>query len=135
MSEMPVVKVTLTQEQAKECNQSFKRLWDNYAIIGEVRKNNKIKFVIGAGIRDGVRYINIREFYIRKKDGVWKPGRDGITIPLMVPVDDATQILKPYEELMKVLKETVEALGVMELSDVNNAVYMPLKEKNSNAEN
>ena len=32
-----------------------KRLWDNYKVIGEVQKSDKIKFIIAAGIRDGER--------------------------------------------------------------------------------
>ena len=63
-----------------------KRIWDNYQEVGEVQKSDSIKFVIAAAIRDGVRYINIREFYLRKKDGVWRPGRDGITVPIKIPI-------------------------------------------------
>lgn len=130
MSDIPVVKVTVTPQQAgiiKEAESSMKRLWDNYAIIGEVQKNNKIKFVLGAGIRDGVRYINIREFYLRQRDGAWMPGRDGITLPLAVPIDEGTKILKPYSEMLKMLDETARALEVMELSDEDNAVYVEKK--------
>ena len=47
-----------------------KRIWDNFKEIGEVRKSDSIKFVIAAAIRDGVKYINIREFYKRKRDEV-----------------------------------------------------------------
>lgn len=134
---MKTVRVVATGENAaileEHLGKMGKRLWDNYAIIGEVRKNNKIKFVVGAGIRDGVRYINIREFYIRKRDEVWSPGRDGITIPLLIPVEGATTILTPYKELLKVLEETVEALEVMALADDEGAVYLEPKENKDNA--
>lgn len=105
-----------------------KRLWDNYKVIGEVQKSDSIKFVVGAGIRDGVKYLNIREFYIRKKDGVWKPGRDGITIPLNVPIEKGTKVITPYIELMALFTETAEALETMPLYDKDNAVYAPRKD-------
>lgn len=119
-----VQKATIVKEIEKP-----KRLWDNYREIGEVKKSDRIKIVVGAGIRDGVRYINIREFYFRQKDGVWKPGRDGITLPLRVPIENGTKIIEPYLELIGLLSDTANALETMELSDKNNAVYVPRKVK------
>ena len=118
---MPTVKATKVEEK--------KRLWDNYKVIGEIQKSDSIKFVVGAGIRDGVRYINIREFYHRKRDGVWKPGRDGITVPVVVPIKAGTELIKPYEGLIELLAETVKELDTMPLSDINNAVYVEKKVK------
>lgn len=121
---MQTVKVVLTPEQAAQIKTRTKRIWDNYAIIGEVQKSSRIKFVIAAGVRDGVRYINIREFYLRKKDQLWKPGRDGITIPLRIPVDDGTKIIEPYGDFIQLLAQTKEALEVMALFDADNAVVL-----------
>lgn len=121
---MQTVKVVLTPAQVAQLEPRTKRIWDNYAIIGEVFKSSSIKFVIAAGIRDGVRYINIREFYLRKRDNEWKPGRDGITVPLKIPVDKGTRIIEPYGEFIRLLVETKEALEVMELADEENAVYL-----------
>ena len=129
MAGIPVVKVKVSEELAKEINAPLKRLWDNYAVIGEVRKSDRIKFVIGAGVRDGVKYINIREFYHKKSEDTWKPGRDGITVPLRIPVDGATQIIEPYSDFIKILAEAAEALEVMELEDEDNAVYIEQKER------
>lgn len=100
-----------------------KRIWDNYEVIGEVQKSGRIKFVVAAAMRDGVRYINIREFYCRKKDGEWRPGRDGITIPLLIPIDQGTKFLFPYKELMAVLRSTAEHLQTMPLADETKAIY------------
>lgn len=119
-----VQKATIVKEIEKP-----KRLWDNYQVTGEVQKSDSIKFVVGAGIRDGVKYINIREFYIRKRDGEWKPGRDGITIPLRVPVEKGTKIITPWAELAGLFLETADALEQMKLYDENNAVYAPRKVK------
>lgn len=117
-------KVVATKEVEKP-----KRLWDNYKVVGEVMKSDSIKIVVGAGIRDGVRYINLREFYIRKRDGVWNPGRDGLTIPLKVPVEKGTRIIEPYTTIIGLLADTADVLATMELMDENNAVYAPRKVK------
>lgn len=119
-----IQKVLAVKEVAKP-----KRLWDNYKVVGEVQKSDKIKFVIGAGIRDGVKYINVREFYFRKRDGVWNPGRDGITIPVKVPVENGTKIIEPYVNLAELFAQTVSELETMKLYDEENAVYMPRKVK------
>ena len=106
-----------------------KRIWDNFKEIDEVRKSDSIKFVIAAAIRDGVKYINIREFYNRKKDNVWMPGRDGITIPLVVPIEQGKARLTPYTEMIDVINKTAAELETMELLDEEHAVYIEKKEK------
>lgn len=126
---MPVVKAKIVSPEVFEVPEKKKRIWDNYQVVGEVQKSSKIKFVVGAGIRDGVRYINIREFYMRQRDGEWRPGRDGITIPLMIPVDHASRRINPYNDLLPLLAETAEVLKGMELYNENNAVYIAQKEK------
>lgn len=105
-----------------------KRIWDNFKEIGEVRKSDAIKFVIAAAIRDGVKYINIREFYKRKSDDVWMPGRDGITIPLVVPIEQGKARLTPYTEMIDIINKTVAELETMELADEAHAVYITKKE-------
>lgn len=109
--------------------ENMKRIWDNYKVIGEIKKSDSIKIVVAAAIRDGVRYINLREFYIRKRDNVWKPGRDGLTIPLMIPINKGTEMLKTYEGLLPLLNSAANELKIMPLEDANNAVYMERKDK------
>ena len=109
--------------------ENMKRIWDNYKVIGEVQKSGSIKFVIAAAIRDGVKYINIREFYIRKKDGVWMPGRDGITIPLVVPINNGKDRLSPYSEMIRLIEGTAKELEALPLADEANAVYAVKKER------
>ena len=105
-----------------------KRIWDNYKELFEVQKSDKIKFVVAAATRDGVRYINIREFYMRMRDGVWKPGRDGITIPLNVPIEQGSKILAVASELLMRINEAADVAAEMELVDEANAVWYPAKE-------
>lgn len=105
-----------------------KKIWDNYKELFEVQKSDRIKFVVAAATRDGFRYINIREFYCRIADGVWKPGRDGITIPLEAPINGGTAMLTPSYDLLLVLKEAEEYAKGMDLADDSNAVWYPAKE-------
>ena len=104
-----------------------KRIWDNYQEVGEVLKSDHIKFVVAAAIRDGVRYINIREFYFRQKDGVWRPGRDGITVPIRIPIKKGEEIIQPYYAFSKLLDETTEVLAKMVLYDEARAIYKEVK--------
>ena len=105
-----------------------KRIWDNYKELFEVQKSDKIKFVVAAATRDGVRYVNIREFYLRQRDGVWKPGRDGITIPLAAPVESGSKILSVCADMLKAIADAAVEADIMELADEANAVWYPAKE-------
>lgn len=109
--------------------QKMKRIWDNYKVIGEVQKSDAIKFVIAAAIRDGVKYINIREFYNKKSTGEWKPGRDGITIPVIVPINKGATLIKPIEGISGLLSQALEELSTLPIADEANAVYMVEKVK------
>lgn len=109
--------------------QKFKRVWDNYEVIGEVQKSTGIKFVVAAATREGFRYINIREFYFRKRDGEWRPGRDGITIPLVAGINKGEEFIKPYKDLMNLLVETAEFAAVMELIDADKAIWIEKERK------
>lgn len=108
-----------------------KRIWDNYKEIGEVRKSDRIKFVIAAATRDGFRYINIREFYFKVKDGEWKPGRDGITIPLMAPINKGEKIITPANKMLEVVQYAMNYVEGMELSDPDHAVWYTPKEEDA----
>ena len=105
-----------------------KKIWDNYKVIGEVKKSDAIKLVVAAAYRDGVQYINIREFYIRKRDNVWMPGRDGITIPVIIPVNQGKEMVHTYTQLGDLMTEAVAALAVMPMEDAENAVWYTPKE-------
>ena len=105
-----------------------KRIWDNYKELFEIQKSDRIKFVVAAATPDGFRYVNIREFYLRQRDGVWKPGRDGITIPVIAPINKGDTILRPADQMMKAIKDTMDFVMDMELADEANAVWYPAKE-------
>ena len=110
----------------------LKKLWDNYKEIAEVQKNERLKFVIAAGTREGFRCLSIREFYFAKRDGVWKPGRDGILIPIVSPfkttkngvLDGPPKMLHPMQELLELLPGAVETATAMPLEDPENAMWI-----------
>ena len=105
-----------------------KKIWDNYKVIGEVRKSEAIKLVVAAAYRDGVQYINIREFYIRKRDNAWMPGRDGITVPVFIPVNEGKEIVQTYTTFANLMQTAVQALTSMPMEDAENAVWYTPKE-------
>ena len=107
----------------------MKKIWDNFEEVAEVRKSDSIKFVISAATREGFRYINIREFYLRKKDGVWKPGRDGITIPLKVGINKGEKFIEPFLDIIQALTKASSVAKSMELMDDNKAVWAEYKMK------
>lgn len=107
-----------------------KRIWDNYRNIGAVQKSDRIKIVVGIGCRDGVRYINIREFYYHRMKEEWCPSRDGITIPLRVPISKGEKVIEPFPNMLGVLLQAVEELNSMPLEDENNQVWLVRRYKN-----
>lgn len=106
-----------------------KRIWDNYKVIGETLKSDRIKLVVAAAIRDGVKYINIREFYLRQRDNEWRPGKDGITVPINIPINKGTEMIFPYDAFNTLLSAAAEELKDMPLYDSNNAIYYVREEK------
>lgn len=114
----------MSTEEAKK-----KRIWDNFEEIAEVRKSDGIKFVIAAATRKGFRYINIREFYLRKRDGVWKPGRDGITIPLTAPLNKGESFIHPYKELKVAIHDAALAAHNMDLMNEEKAIWAEVKQR------
>lgn len=105
------------------------RIWDNYKVVAEVKKSDRLKLVIAAGVRDGVKALSIREFYYVKRDDMWKPGRDGINVPLALPTEKGTKIIKPIEDFMAGINAVISVLEDMPLSDPDNAVYIEKKVK------
>lgn len=111
-------------------NLHAKKVWDNYKIVAEVQKSERLKFVFAAGTLNGFRYINIREFYLRKSDGVWRPGRDGINLPLLSPLRESLKeggelkTITPAEDFVKAFAEVMSYVSGMDLADPDNEVWL-----------
>lgn len=115
-------KVLLTRSCAR-------KVWDNYQIICEVRKTDKLKFVLAGATREGWRCLIIREFYLRKEDGTWQPGRNGITIPIKSPLfekqaDGIPGFIEPLYDMLRLLPDAVKHLEDMELCSREHEIWL-----------
>lgn len=112
-----------------------KKVWDNYIEVTSVQKNERLKFIIAAGTRDGFRCINIREFYYVKRDDVWKPGKDGIVIPLTSPLkrtrkpdpNQPVEMIQPMKDMLVALQEAIQVATTMPLEDEDSTLYIETK--------
>lgn len=98
-----------------------KKIWDNCKFIGEVKKSDRTKLRVELVARDGVRYINVREWYMKKSEGIWKPGLGGFAIPVKIPIEG--QVVQPAEELIKLMQSVIEEAPDFPLEDEANAVW------------
>jgi len=109
-----------------------KRLWDNYEEVAVIQKSGKLRFLIAACTRDGFRCVTIREFYKRKRDGQWLPARDGILVPIMVPIgrtkepdpNNPPKMIHPMQEFISAIIQAADVAREMELSDPEKAVWL-----------
>lgn len=119
-----------------------RKLWDNYKEVAVIQKTDRLRIVVAACCREGYRCINLREFYHRKRDNVWVPGRDGIMIPIAAPVNrsktpdpnNPPKLIYPMQEMMLALQQTMEEAMTMELDDPDNAVWLLPKVKAENVQ-
>lgn len=117
----------------EENKEKIVRVWDNYQEVCDVQKTERTKFIVSAAIRDGVRYINIREFYNKVGTDDWQPTRYGIAIPIIMPIEKGTKYLKVYLNFAKALKETLEVLKSLPIYDDENKV-IHIKNSSKNKE-
>ena len=109
-----------------------RKLWDNYQEVAVIQKSERLRFVIAACTREGYRCINIREFYYVKRDDIWKPGRDGIMIPIAAPLkktrrpdpNNPPKIIYPMQEMLLALTQAVDVAVDMDLEDPENEVWL-----------
>lgn len=106
-----------------------KVMWENFKPLVSVRKTDKTKIVVAIAARDGVRYISLREFYLRVTDQVWRPSRDGMVIPLYMPIEEGTKVIQPFNTLIKALQQAAEEAETMELYDEKRIVFSYSKEE------
>lgn len=106
----------------------MERVWDNNIVIGETPMSDRTKLVVAASVRDGYRYINLREFYLKKSTKEWKPSLKGICIPLtVVSKEDNTVLIEAMKNATELIDKALPILETMALYDEANAVYIPKK--------
>lgn len=103
----------------------MKLVWNNCKRIGEVIKSERTKLVVELVARDGVKYINIRGWYIRKRDNEWRPAMEGFAIPVGIHIQG--ELERPTDELMKLIEEALSMADDFAIEDEANAVWTPKK--------
>jgi hypothetical protein len=106
---------------------SKKLVWNNCKKIGEVKKSDRTKVVVELVARDGIKYINIRGWYIRKRDNEWRPALDGIAIPIDIPIDG--KLARPIVDIMKMINTALDMAEEFPIEDEANAVWAEDKKK------
>lgn len=98
-----------------------KKIWDNCKYIGEIKRSDAtlIKFELVS--RDGVKYINMRDWYKRKRDDVWMPGMSGFAVPLLFPIDGEKQDVA--NQVVAMIQEAIKQSTDFKLEDAEHAVW------------
>lgn len=116
-----------------------KRIWDNYRVIGTIRKSTMRKIQVSAGTISGYRSVCIKEYYKRYDRDEWLPSYKSITIPLRAVVKELhlkeptiPEFLTPMQDLLALVYEAIEVASTMELHDPNNEVWIQRKIKSKN---
>ena len=105
-----------------------KRIWDNSQQIGFVQKAPKLRVNMELVARDGIKYINLREFYCRRDEvDNYKPSIKGLVIPVVLPHEDGTST-SVAENFYAMFAQAMKAAEEFELYNEANAVYEKLKE-------
>lgn len=102
-------------------------VWDNCVLLGEIYKSNRTKLKVELVARDGIKYINVREWYMRKRDEVWKPGLTGFAIPIALPINENIEM--PAQELLALMNKGMEMAADFAIEDPDNAVWYTPKAK------
>lgn len=105
----------------------MRRLWDNNKELGHVMRADSTKISLHLVTRDGIKYVNLRDFYQKRTDGEWRASSTGIVIPYIVPVKRGKERIEPFKEVMQLLRQAEELLVDFPLADKDNAVYVLMK--------
>lgn len=101
-----------------------KKIWDNCKLIGEVQKSASMKFRVELVTRDGVKYINIRDWYKKRSTNEWKPGLAGIAVPVLLPIEGVGEAAA---NLITMIQEGLKQSKDFALEDEANAVWLEPK--------
>ena len=109
-------------------NYGIRKIYDNYQVITDVYKNDKLRIRIAAGTLDGYRYIILREFYYSKRDDNWKPGKDGLVIPMFSPFKNPDSKVPTIKDVGNTFLENftkaMEVAQTMPLADEEKTMYI-----------
>ena len=112
-----------------EDRSNMTKIWDNYKLLKDVKKTDATLISIGLAVKDGVKFITLREFYLKKSTNEWKPSTNGINIPIDQPLKDGVTTIHPLADLLLAIPEVLKEADAFALYDEKNAVYIPKKSK------
>jgi len=103
-------------------NKRRRKLWDNHKIIGTVHKSDRTRLQVELVAKDGVKIINIREWYLKKSDNEWKPnGLAGFAIPILAPINGIPTAAAT--ELIKMMLETINQSKDFAIHDPEHEIW------------
>lgn len=112
-----------------EDRSNMTKIWDNYRLLKDVRKTDATLISIGLAVKDGVKFITLREFYLKKTTNEWKPSTNGLNIPIDQPLKDGVTVIQPLDGILVAISEVLKEADAFALYDEKNAVYIPKKSK------
>lgn len=105
-----------------------RKIFDNHQVIADINKGDKYRIRIAAGTLDGYRYVTLREFYYHKGEDTWKPGRDGMYIPMFAPFktegSDVPTIKDVGNAFLESFIKAMEVAQTMPLADDEKTMYI-----------
>lgn len=105
-----------------------RKIFDNYEIIADIPKGDRYRIRIAAGTLNGQRLVTLREFYYHKGEDTWKPGRDGMYIPMFAPFktegSDVPTIKDVGNAFLESFIRAMEVAQSMPLADDEKTMYI-----------
>ena len=97
------------------------KFWDNRVHIGDAMKSSHNKLSVEIVTREGVKYVNIRGMYKKKRDASWGYEMSGCSVPIAVPMDG--KVVSPARDLANLIMEALSKADDVALVDEDNAVW------------
>ncbi len=105
-----------------------RKIFDNYEVIADIPKGDRYRIRIAAGTLDGQRIVTLREFYYHNGEDTWKPGRDGMYIPMFAPFkvegSDVPVIKDVCNAFLESFIKAMQVAQTMPLADDENTIYI-----------
>lgn len=98
------------------------RIWDTKQYITKIRKLHNSELHFYAAVRDGIRFVLVEEHNITMCKNTRQKARKQIAIPLYAPINNGTEIIKPFIGFLKAFQQTVTAHEHVPLHDPETAV-------------
>lgn len=103
-------------------------MFTNCVEVGQVHKTPNSKFVFKILCQNGMKYIQIKEWFKRTNEAEWYPGTRGITLPLSQPeLEGYSQTI--YDDTLHMLLESKKVSDTVELDNPENYIYRKTREE------